>query len=179
MKAWNNLNKEEQAARSKKCAVGCAVIAMIFIILAVAVALHTRSVKKKCTETTTGAVISVYTVSKFRWQAYLTAEYVVNGVAYDTNGRYSSGYTSSDTFSRKPVTVHYDPSDPGTSYAADAPTSMSLILYIIMAVVFAIAVPLFIWQAGKIKKKDEIKTTELYKSAVKNCRDKPNYSYRF
>ena len=146
------MSKEERISRSKKCAIGSFIIALVFVCLAIYCKMEAQNLQDRCTETVTGEVISVFPASGFRFQSYLTAHYVVNDVTYETEGHYSSGYSSFDTLSRKPVTVHYDPAFPDVSYAADSPKRDLMILFIIIAVVFGIGAPAFLGQAGHIRK---------------------------
>ena len=152
IKTWGNMTKDEQAKRSIKCAIGSLIITIIFVCLAIYTNMETQKLIERCTETVTGEVISVFPVTSRKLQSYLTANYVVNGVSYKTEGHYRSGYSSLDTLSRKPVTVHYDPGSPDVSYAADSPRTDLKILFIIIAVVFGIGAPAFVGQAMHIRK---------------------------
>ncbi len=149
MKAWNDMTGKERAERSRKCAIGSIFIAVIFIALGIVGMIKVNNLKKRCTEVTTGEVISVFRMGKSNFSPYLTANYTVSGVKYSASGNYSSGYSSADTLSRKPVDVHYDPTDPKKAYAADSPKKGSVYILFIMGVVFAIAAPAFFWQAEK------------------------------
>ena len=146
------MTKEEQANRSIKCAIGSVIIAVVFICLAFYFHTEAQKLKDRCTETVTGEVISVFPASNHRPQSYLTAHYVVNDVTYTAEGHYSSGYSSFDTLSQKPVTVHYDPASPDVSYAADSPRTDLKIIFIIVAVIFGIGAPAFVGQAMHIRK---------------------------
>lgn len=152
MKAWWNLNSEEKARRSLHCSIGCAVLALLFIVIGFVNLKQEKELINRCTETTTGEVISVFPAQMRRPQSYLTARFTVNGVSYKAVGRYNSGYSSSDSLSRKPVTVHYDKSDPNKCYAADAPKSTMRFICFVLAVLFTISSPAFIWQMKKIRK---------------------------
>ena len=152
MKAWYNLTKEEQIVRSKKCAVGCAIIAVVFAIL-LGMSIHKGMMRvKHCTATTEGEVITVLPKSRYRPQSTLTAEYVVDGVKYKTAGRYRGEYSVFDSGTRRPVTVHYDPETPSVAYAANAPESSWNWIYIFLIVVFGLGIPLFLAQADMIRK---------------------------
>ena len=146
------MSKEERISRSKKCAIGSVIIALVFLGLAIYCNIKAHKLQDRCTETVTGEVISVFPSSGHRLQSYLTAHYVVNDVTYETEGHYSSGYSSVDTLSRKPVTVHYDPASPDVSYAADSPKTDLMIIFIIIAVIFGIGAPAFLGQARRIRK---------------------------
>ena len=151
MKAWTNMTKEEQASRSVKCAIGSAVLAIIFVVLGVLGQVRANNLKSRCTAETTGEVISVFPSNGRRVQPYLMANYSVDGVQYHTSGRFSYGYTSADTLSRKPVDVHYDPAAPDKSYAAEGPRTGFVFIFFVVAAVFAIAIPAFIGQANRIR----------------------------
>lgn len=147
MKSWMDLTREEQVVRSKHCGIGSAILALLFALLATAFILNVNNLQKSCTGITTGEVITVYSLSRSNFHPYLTADYVVNGTTYHASGNYSSGFSSLDTLSRKPVDVHYDPDHPNRSYAADSPKKGHIYLFLIVAVVFAIGSPAFFVQA--------------------------------
>ena len=149
MKAWTDMTKEEQASRSMKCAIGSAVLAIIFVVLGVLGQVRANNLKSRCTAETTGEVISVFPSNGRRVQPYLTANYSVDGVQYHTSGRFSYGYTSADTLTRKSVDVHYDPAAPDKSYAAEGPRTGFVFIFFVVAAVFAIAIPAFIGQANR------------------------------
>ena len=134
MKAWWNLTQEGQVKRSFKCAIGCVLIAVLFICLAVHSGNKSRELQRRCTAVTTGEVISVFPSSRYRFQSSLTADYIVNGVKYNTEGVYSHGeFWGGDTLSRKPVPVHYDPASPSVAYAAERPRSDWKYMFIVLA----------------------------------------------
>jgi hypothetical protein len=151
IKAWWDLSKDEKIKRSIKCAIGSVIITLVFICLAIHSDMEAQKLRERCTETVTGEVISVFPATKSRFQSYLTAHYVVNDVTYKAEGHYLSGFSSHDTLSRKPVTVHYDPSAPDVSYAADDPRTDGKILFIIIAGVFGIGAIAFVGQAMRIR----------------------------
>lgn len=151
MKAWWNLDKEGQIRRSEHCFIGSIIIAIISIGLFIWTEVSAQMVIARCTAVTTGQVISVSSRSKYRTQSTLLAHFVVNGKEYSTTGRYKSGYSVADTFSRKPVEIHYDPSDPNTAYAADAPETVLSWIWIATAVIFAVGAPMFKKQAQHIR----------------------------
>ena len=161
IRAWWNLTKEGQVKRSFKCAIGCVLIAVLFICLAVHIDNKSQKLQKRCTAVTTGEVISVFPSGKYNLQSYLTADYVVGGVKYNTEGRYTKGkYWSGDTLSRKPVPVHYDPASPSVAYAAEKPRTDWKYIFIVLAVLFGASTPAFVWQGMKIQKHGAIFTTE-------------------
>ena len=161
MKAWWNLTQEGQVKRSFKCAIGCVLIAVLFICLAVHSGNKSRELQRRCTAVTTGEVISVFPSSRYRFQSSLTADYVVNGVKYNTEGVYSHGeFWGGDTLSRKPVPVHYDPASPSVAYAAERPRSDWKYMFIVLAFLFGASTPAFIYQGIKIQKHGAIFTTK-------------------
>ena len=151
MKTWGEMTKDEKGTRSKKCAIGSVIIAIVLIGLAVFCGMRAQKLRERCTESVTGEVISVFPAARSRLQSYLTANYSVDGATYKAEGKYSSGYSSSDTLSRKPVTVHYDPASPNVSYAAEGPRTDHMFIIIVMAVIFAVAAPAFMGQAKRIE----------------------------
>ena len=153
MKAYWNLTPQEQVTRSMRCAAVSLLLAILFGVLGIINIYQEKNMTERCTATTTGYVVSVFPASRHRLQSYLTANYEMNGVQYHTEGRYSSGYDVHDTLSRKPVTVHYDPSDPKTSYAADAPETPLRTIWFLMALTFGIGCPAFIIQAKRLRKR--------------------------
>ena len=150
MKNWMDLTCEERVARSKHCGAGSAIIAVLFAALALFFIIKVNNLQKNCPEVTTGEVITVYSLSRSNFHPYLTAEYSVNGTLYHTSVNYLSGFSASDTLSRKPVDVHYNPDHPEKSYAADSPKKGHIYILFIITAVFAIGCPAFFVQAGKV-----------------------------
>ena len=151
MKVWTDMTGEEKAKRSIHCAIGSVIIALICVGLVIYLNGEAQKLRDRCTETVTGEVISVFPATKSRIQSYLTANYSVNGIKYKTAGHYRSGYSSSDTLSRKPVTVHYDPASPDIYYAADDPKTDARNILIVIACIFGLGAPLFVWQAKRVR----------------------------
>ena len=156
MKAWWNLTQEEQIKRSKHCAIGSAIIAAIFILLLIIGIRDANAIVERCTASTVGEVISVHGPSRHRLQPTLMANFKVRGVTYSAHGRYSSGYSSFDTLSRKAVMVYYDPSDPTIAYAAEGPDTTTNMFWIAFAAIFGIGSPLFALQAKRIREKGPV-----------------------
>ena len=146
------MTNEERIGRTRKCAVGSALIALVFIVLLVLSIYKRKALVEECTETTTGGVVTVFNVTKARPQPTLSAAYEVNGVRYTAEGRYDSGYSIADTLSGKPVTVHYSPDNPSKAYAADGPVSASNWLFASIIGIFGIGAILFILQGSRMQK---------------------------
>ena len=145
------MTKEEKVKRSIKCAIGSVIIALVFVGLVIYSNMKVQKLRDRCTETVMGEVISVFPSTKTRPQSYLTANYNVNGVTYKAEGHYRFGFSSRDALSRKPVIVHYDPASPDVSYAADDPRTDHRFIFIVIAVIFAVAAPAFVAQARRIR----------------------------
>ena len=156
MRTWQNLTQDGRVKRSKHCAIGSLFIAVIFLICGIMIYVHASHLKSVCISSTEGNVISVFPSGKYRWQAYLTADYWVNNTKYHTTGRYHSD-TLLDDYSARNVIVHYDPSNPDTAFAGYAPVTSSAIILFVLACVFAIGVPLFVRQASVIQKHMQIR----------------------
>lgn len=156
MKAWYDLNQEEQEKRSLHSAVFFAILAVIFLGWGFVNLSQEKAKIAACTATTTGYVVSEMKASRFRLQSFVTADYEVNGKVYHTEGRCGSDYGLFENPAGEPVIVHYNPSDPEQSYASYAPESSGRTYIFIFAAVFGLASPLFVWQAKHVRKNGAI-----------------------
>lgn len=112
-----NSFRDEEKKRRIIYLIGFVIAGIILLIFLGKEDAKTPSITKVCTAKTMGEVTYVDRSSR-GYSHTLGAKFVIDGVEYNTKGRYSyNDYREKGI----PVVIHYNPEDPKTSYAADGP----------------------------------------------------------
>lgn len=149
MKAFANLNQEGQAKRSRHCAIGCIVIAVIILCLVVYGNVSAARKEALCKSETTGTIYSTH--SGRYTDPGVSAKFRIGNTIYYAEGR---GYYSYSKVGES-VPVYYYEKDPSISYTGKGARRPSAIWYYIAAV-FIAGCPLFLKQAKYIEKTGRI-----------------------
>ena len=155
MKAFANLDKEGQIKRSRRCAVGCVVIALLIVGLMIYGNAVISRKEAMCTSTAVGTVYSSHSGSRYS-RSRVSAKFTVNGELYYTKG---SGFYNRFTESDNQILVYYCPENPSISYTGKGMVRPHVVWYAVAAI-FVSGCPLFLKQARMIEKNGRIKMNE-------------------
>lgn len=126
----------------------------VFIVLFGGGQLYTQRAARRAAETTTGTIQDVSverrgTGRSVKYYPTVGFEYTVDDESYENDdlrpGMASKGMSETDATAvtdeyrpDQPVTVYYDPSDPGRSYLRDEPTYAFQVALILLGLVFGV-----------------------------------------
>ena len=171
MKMWQNLTPQEKVKRSFAMAIFCFAVCFFCTIYVFAGLWTANALQKRCTAETTGEILTVHSIGKYNYQAYVTAKYFVGNTEYRCYGKYSSDDGISTLQAQyPPVTIHYDPDDPSKAYACDAPKTPQLVFWVGLFVIMFLCGWLAIGQGKKLQSNPEVSELELAKDLQKKTR---------
>lgn len=171
MKMWQDLTPQEKSGRSFVMAIICFSVCFFCAIYVFAGLWTANALQKRCTAETTGEILTVHSIGKYNYQAYVSAKFSVGGTEYRCSGQYSSDDGIS-TFQAQhpPVTIHYDPDDPSKAYACGAPKTPQLVFWVVVFGVMFLGGWLAVGQGKKIQSNPEVSEVELARDLQKKTR---------
>lgn len=152
MKSFSNLDREGQIKRSKHCAIGCVILALLIIGYVVYGNISVSHKESLCTRTTNGTITSVFLGSRYSY-ATVSAKFDVNGKTYTTSGR---GFHSYSEIGNQ-IPVYYCADDPTIAYTGNGMSRPNTVVWCCVSFIFLAGTPLLLRQAKSIEKNGKIR----------------------